>query len=124
MDEKKCTCGSMDVRVVACSGGSNVGQIANQAAIQLAKEKVASFFCLAGVGGHIEGMVKSAREAGLLQSLGCSVQCAAKTLQQEDIEPAIQIIVTELGVEKNPDLDPDEKACSLVVEKVKDELAP
>jgi uncharacterized metal-binding protein len=52
----------MDVRVVACSGGSNVGQIANDAAIQLAKEKAASFFCLAGVGGHIEGIVKSANK--------------------------------------------------------------
>ena len=62
MDEKRCTCGTMDVRVVACSGGSNVGQIANDAAIQLAKEKAASFFCLAGVGGHIEGIVKSANK--------------------------------------------------------------
>ena len=123
MDEKRCTCGTMDVRVVACSGGSNVGQIANDAAIQLAKEKAASFFCLAGVGGHIGGIVKSAKEAGLMIAIdGCSVQCAAKTLQHQDIEPAIQIVVTELGVEKSPDLDPDEKACSLVVEKVKDEL--
>ncbi len=31
MDEKRCTCGTMDVRVVTCSGGSNVGQIANDA---------------------------------------------------------------------------------------------
>lgn len=30
MDEKRCTFSSMDVHVVACSGGSNVGQIANQ----------------------------------------------------------------------------------------------
>jgi uncharacterized metal-binding protein len=99
MGEKRCTCSSMDVRVVACSGGSNVGQIANDAAIQLAKEKAASFFCLAGVGGHIGGIVKSAKEAGLMIAIdGCSVQCAAKTLH-------------------------DEKACSLVVEKLKDELA-
>ena len=49
-EKKKRLCGSSDVRVVACSGASNVGQIANQAAIDLAKEKVAGFFCLAGVG--------------------------------------------------------------------------
>jgi uncharacterized metal-binding protein len=124
MEEKKCMCGSSDVRVVACSGASNVGQIANQAAIELAKEKVAGFFCLAGVGGHIKGMVKSAKEAGLMISIdGCPVQCAAKTLQHEEIEPAIQIVVTELGIEKSPDLAPDEMACSRVVEKVKEELA-
>ncbi len=123
-EKKKCLCSSSDVRVVACSGASNVGQIANQAAIDLAKQKVAGFFCLAGVGGHIKGMVKSAKEAGLMIAIdGCPVQCAAKTLQHADIEPAIQIIVTELGIEKSHDIAIDEKICSRVVEKVKEELA-
>lgn len=125
MEEKtKCMCSSSDVRVVACSGASNVGQIANQAAIDLANEKVAGFFCLAGVGSHINGMVKSAREAGLMISIdGCPVKCAARTLQHADIEPAIQIVITELGIEKSHELIIDEKICSRVVEKVKEELA-
>lgn len=125
MEEKtKCMCSSSDVRVVACSGASNVGQIANQAAIDLANEKVAGFFCLAGVGGHIRGMVKSARDAGLMISIdGCPVKCAAKTLQHADIEPAIQIVITELGIEKSHEIVIDEKICSRVVEKVKEELA-
>lgn len=125
MEEKtKCMCSSSDVRVVACSGASNVGQIANQAAIDLANEKVAGFFCLAGVGGHINGMVKSAREAGLMISIdGCPVKCAARTLQHVDIEPAIQIVITELGIEKSHELVIDENICSRVVEKVKEELA-
>jgi len=40
----------------ACSGASNVGQIANQAAIDLARAKVGGFFCLAGVGARIKGI--------------------------------------------------------------------
>jgi len=123
-EKKKCLCSSSDVRVVACSGASNVGQISNQAAIDLAKQKVAGFFCLAGVGAHIKGMVKSGKEADLMVSIdGCPVQCAAKTLQHAEIEPAIQIIVTELGIEKSHDIALDEKVCSRVVEKVKEELA-
>ena len=43
MDEKKCLCGSSDVRVVACSGASNVGQIANQAALELASRRRQDF---------------------------------------------------------------------------------
>jgi len=122
-ENKKCMCGCSDVRVVACSGASNVGQIANQAAIQLAREKVAGFFCLAGVGGHINGMVKSAKEAGLMVSIdGCPVQCAARTLQHVEIEPAIQIIVTELGIEKSHEIAYDEKDCSIVIDKVKEEM--
>ncbi len=124
MEDKKCLCKDGDIKVVACSGASNVGQIANQAAIELAKENVAGFFCVAGVGGHIPGMVKSAKEAGLMIAIdGCPVQCAAKTLQHAEIEPAVQIIVTELGIEKSQDLFADEKACSKVIEKVKEELA-
>jgi uncharacterized metal-binding protein len=123
-EKKKCSCSSSDVRVVACSGASNVGQIANQAAIELAKEKVAGFFCLAGIGSHIKGMVKSGKEADLIIAIdGCPVQCAAKTMQHVEIEPAIQIIVTDLGIEKSHDISVDEKACSKVIEKVKEELA-
>ncbi|MDD1735894.1 MAG: putative zinc-binding protein [Methanothrix sp.] len=123
-ENKKCACGSSDVRVVTCSGGSNVGQIANQAAVMLAREKVAGFFCLAGIGAHIKGMVRSGKEADLIISIdGCPVQCAAKTMQHAEIEPAIQIIVTELGIEKSHDMIVDEIICDKVVEKVKEELA-
>lgn len=123
-EAKKCACGSSDVRVVTCAGGSNVGQIANQAAVMLAKEKVAGLFCLAGIGAHIKGMVKSGKDADLIISIdGCPVQCAAKTMQHVEIEPAIQIIVTEFGIEKSHDLVVDEKICAKIVEKVKEELA-
>ena len=122
-EKKKCGCSLSDVRVVACAGGSNVGQIANQAAVMLAKEKVAGFFCLAGIGAHIKGMVRSGKEADLIISIdGCPVQCAAKTMQYVEIEPAIQVIVTELGIEKSHDIVIDEKICARVVEKVKEEL--
>lgn len=123
-EKKKCICGSSDVRVVACSGASNVGQIANQAAVALAKEKAAGYFCLAGIGAHIKGMVNSGKEADIIISIdGCPVQCAAKTMQHVEIEPAIQVIVTEFGIEKSHEMVVDEMICSRVVEKVKEELA-
>ncbi len=53
---------------------------------------------------------------------GCPVQCAAKTLQLAEIEPAIQVIVTELGVEKSHEIAIDQEACSKVVRKVKEEM--
>lgn len=121
---KKCLCSNSDVKIVACSGASNVGQISNQAALELSKEKVGGFFCLAGVGAHIKGMVKSGKEADLIVAIdGCPVQCAAKTLQHAEIEPAIQVIVTELGIEKSHEIAFDEKVCLKVVEKVKEELS-
>ncbi len=122
-EKKKCLCSSSDVRIVACSGASNVGQIANQAAIELAKEKVGGFFCLAGVGAHIKGMVKIGKEADLVVAIdGCPVQCAVKTLQLAEIEPAIQVVVTELGVEKSHDITVDQEACLKVSKTVKEEM--
>ena len=121
---KECACASSDVRVVTCSGGSNVGQIANQVAVMLAREKVAGFFCLAGIGAHIKGMVKSGKEADLIISIdGCPMQCANKTMQHAEIEPAIQVIVTEFGIEKSHEMVVDEMVCSRIVEKVKEDLA-
>jgi len=109
-EKKKCLRSSSDVRIVACSGASNVGQSANQAAMELSNAKVCGFFCLAGVGARIKGMVKSGKEADLMVSLdGCPVQCATKTLQHTEIEPAIQIIITELGIEKSHDIALDER---------------
>lgn len=121
---KKCLCSNSNVKIVACSGASNVGQISNQAALELSKEKVGGFFCLAGIGAHIKGMVKSGKEADLIVAIdGCPVQCAAKILQHAEIEPAIQVIVTELGIEKSHEIAFDEKVCLKVAEKVKEELS-
>jgi len=122
-EKKKCLFGSSGVRIVACSGASNVGQIANQAALELANAKLAGFFCLAGVGAHINGMVESGKEADMIVAIdGCPAQCATKTLQHVEIEPAIKVIVTEFGIEKSHDIALDEKTCSKVVEKIKEEL--
>ena len=46
-EKKKCLCSVSDMRVVACSGASNVGQIANQAAIELAIAVAVAVFGIA-----------------------------------------------------------------------------
>ena len=46
--------GEQTVLLMACSGGSNVGQLSNEVARQLTVEGKGSMSCLAGVGGHVE----------------------------------------------------------------------
>lgn len=36
--------------ILACAGGSKVGQLANQAAVELTQEGFGKLFCLAGIG--------------------------------------------------------------------------
>lgn len=56
-----CTCSSGGVTrtIYACSRGSSVGQISNEAAQQLSKEGFGKFFCLAGVVGNVGALVEN-----------------------------------------------------------------
>jgi len=76
-----------NVMIRACSGGSNVGQLSNQAVVKLTQEGFGKMFCLAGIGGQLSGFVQSARDVdNLLVIDGCQVGCAKA--------------VTDLGLKK------------------------
>ena len=107
---------SSDVLLFACAGGSNVGQISNDAAIALEKAGVGSLFCLAGVGGHVEGMVRKTQAAGCTIAIdGCDVGCARKTLEAAGINPTVHVVVTALGIEKAKTYEyPEENVCRVV----------
>ena len=47
--------------VYSCSGCSSAAQMANQLAIRLDREGLAEMSCIAGVGGGVPGLVKTAR---------------------------------------------------------------
>lgn len=42
------SCKGSDVKVFACAGGSNVGQLTNSAAVEVTKEGKGKMYCLAG----------------------------------------------------------------------------
>jgi uncharacterized metal-binding protein len=85
-----------------CSGGSNVGQIANAAAVKLTQEGKGRMYCLAGLGGDVSGIVESTKSAQVRVVIdGCPVGCARATLRRLGLEPEVALVVTELGIEKN-----------------------
>jgi len=105
--EDKCLCEPSEILIFPCSGGSNVGQIANQAGVKLTQEGMGKFFCLAGIGGHVSGMIESSKAGKMLVAIdGCSVACAKKTLEHAGFNIDEYIQVTDLGIEKNHDLNP------------------
>ena len=92
---------SSDVLLFACAGGSNVGQISNEAAIAVEKAGVGKLFCLAGIGGHVEGMVDKTRAAACTVAIdGCDIHCTRKTLEAAGVEPTVHVVITDLGIEK------------------------
>jgi uncharacterized metal-binding protein len=106
MASEQCDCKVTTVLVFPCSGGSNVGQIANAAGVELARQGRAKLYCLAGMGAHIAGMIDSASHAGFAIAIdGCPVACARKTLEHAGVPVGRAVVVTELGIPKNHQFD-------------------
>ena len=102
MAEQSWCCSPDTAVVLSCSGGSNVGQIANEVTKRLEMAGLAKFFCLAGIGGHISGMVASVKGAQRVLVIdGCPVACAKKCMEEADLKGYEYLVVTELGIEKN-----------------------
>jgi uncharacterized metal-binding protein len=105
--EDKCLCEPTEILIFPCSGGSNVGQIANQAGVKLTQDGMGRFFCLAGIGAHVSGMVESTKAGKMLVAIdGCPVACAKKTLEHAGFNIDEYVQVTDLEIEKNHDLNP------------------
>lgn len=101
-----CCCSNNNTMILACSGGSNVGQLSNQAAIDLTREGFGKMFCLAGIGGQLSGFVQSAKDVDKLVVIdGCSVGCAKAILEKNGIKNKNYIVITDLGIEKNKDFN-------------------
>ncbi len=102
-----CASAGSNIMLLACSGGSNVGQLSNRAAVELTQEGFGKMFCLAGIGGGISGFVQSAKDAPVVVAIdGCPIGCAKKILENNGIEHAKYVVLTEIGIEKNKNLDP------------------
>jgi len=95
-------CGKGDVLIFACSGGSNVGQISNDAAKALDRLGQGSFFCLIGVGAQLPNFIERTKKEGttVVAIDGCGVACAKKALENVGANADAYVVVTDLGIEK------------------------
>ncbi|HML35218.1 putative zinc-binding protein [Sporomusa sphaeroides] len=113
-----CTCSATPTLFFACSGGSNVGQLANDACRELTREGVGKLFCLAGIGGHISGIVESAKASSTAVAVdGCGVKCALKALEAANVPIAHH---TDWGIEKNGNLFPEAAAVQKAKQIIQD----
>ena len=105
MAEECCVPGG-NIMLLPCSGGSNVGQLSNQAAVELTQEGFGKMFCLAGIGGQLSGFVQSAKDVPEMVVIdGCSVGCAKACLQNADVPFQKYLVLTDLDLEKNKDFN-------------------
>lgn len=87
--------------VYSCSGCSSAAQMANQVALWMDAEGEAEMSCIAGVGGGVEGLVRTARSGRPIIALdGCILQCARACLARAEVEPTLHLILSDYGVRK------------------------
>lgn len=88
--------------VYACSGCSNAAQLANTLAVRLDREQRAEMSCIAGVGGDVRALLKTAHSGRPMLVLdGCPLHCARSCLARHQIEPDVHVDLSKLGVKKN-----------------------
>lgn len=96
-----CACSTAPTLIFPCSGGSDCGAVSDQAARQLTREGAGRMYCLAGIGGHVDGILTNARAAGKVLAIdGCALDCARKTLEHAGIAVTAHVRMSDLGMEK------------------------
>lgn len=115
---ENCCAKDGNIMILSCSGASNVGQLANRAAVELTQEGFGKMFCLSGIGGGLSGFDQSAKDTpGMIAIDGCEVGCAKATLEKAGVPLKDYIVLTSLGIAKNKDFD----LKHIEVQKVKEE---
>jgi uncharacterized metal-binding protein len=96
-----CASGVAPKLIFACSGAADVGLISDLAARKLTAEGAGKMFCLAGIGGHVTGIVATTRAAAAILAIdGCALDCARKALEAAYFNQFEHLRLSDLGMEK------------------------
>lgn len=88
--------------IYACSGCSNVGQLANAIALDLHRDGYGEMGCIAGVGGDIPSHIKLASSGRPILSIdGCPMECVRRCLERHGVASAHHMTLSDLGIQKN-----------------------
>jgi uncharacterized metal-binding protein len=87
--------------IFSCSGAADVGEISDRAARKLSKDGIGTMFCLAGVGGRVEPVMKKTNSASKILAIdGCNLDCVKNCLESAGFTKFEYLRVTDLGLEK------------------------
>ncbi len=87
--------------VYSCSGCSSAAQMANYIAIQMDRAGTAEMSCIAGVGGNVKALVKTAKSGRRIIAIdGCPLACAKACLGNHDIRPDVHFELSRFEVKK------------------------
>lgn len=121
-NEKASVCDPASKLIFACSGAADVGEISDKAARKLTRDGLGKMFCLAGIGGKVEPILKATKSASQILAIdGCALDCAKNCLEQAGFEDFRHLRITDMGMEKGKSPATDERVTE-VADIVKDLL--
>jgi uncharacterized metal-binding protein len=97
----QCECSAAPKLIFACSGASDTGETADRAARALTKDGAGRMYCLAGLGGQVQGIICNTQSASRILAIdGCPTECAKKTLQVAGFTAFEHIQLADIGLPK------------------------
>ena len=92
--------------------------MANQMALWLDREAVAEMSCIAGVGGGVTGLLRTAQSGRAILALdGCVLACVAACLAQAGVVADAHVLLSEYGVKKRKHADFDQDQARAVYQQ-------
>jgi uncharacterized metal-binding protein len=99
--------------IYSCSGCSSAAQLANHLALRMDRTGVAEMSCIAGLGGDVKALVRTAKSGRPVVMLdGCPLHCGRHTLARHEVTPDLHWDLSTMGVAKlkHVDFDPADAA--------------
>ena len=110
--------------VYSCSGCSSAAQLANAVAVKLDRTEIAEMSCIAGVGGDVPSLLRTAKSGRPIVALdGCALACVKQSLARHDLVPALYFDLSEQGVRKRQHADFDPVQAQRVFRSVAQQIA-
>lgn len=109
--------------VYSCSGCSSAAQMANYIAIQLDRKNIAEMSCIAGVGGNVKKLLRTAKSGRKIIVIdGCALACSKACLANHGIVPHTHYELTRLGVSKKHHQDFDREEAGQVLHEIETKI--
>jgi len=111
--------------VYSCSGASSAAQMANHIAVKLDRLKVAEMSCIAGVGGDVKPLVRTAKSGRPIIALdGCPLHCSVQILKRHGLKADKHYDLSNMGVKKKQHEDFDPREAARAFQRIQDDIAP
>jgi uncharacterized metal-binding protein len=97
--------------------------MANYLAVQMDRREIAEMSCIAGVGGNVKKLVKTALSGRKIIAIdGCPLACSKACLSNHGLQPDIHVELTGYGVKKKQHEDFDREEADKIMTQIHEKL--